>query len=61
MRRKASPTLIGAFVVLEALRRLARTPGFSAQVSAVATTQEEIAYTGGGARTSAVTTSATRG
>ncbi len=45
---------IGAFVVLEALRRLAATPGFSAQVSAVATTQEEIAYTGGGARTSAV-------
>jgi len=45
---------IGAFVVLETLRRLARTPGFTAQVSAVATTQEEIAYTGGGARTSAV-------
>jgi endoglucanase len=45
---------IGAFVVLEALRSLSKTPGFSAQVSAVATTQEEIAYTGGGARTSAV-------
>lgn len=45
---------IGAFIVLEALRRLSKTPGFSAQVSAVATTQEEIAYTGGGARTSAV-------
>jgi endoglucanase len=45
---------IGAFVVLEALRRLSTKPGFSAQVSAVATTQEEIAYTGGGARTSAV-------
>jgi len=45
---------IGAFVVLEALRRLAKPPGFAAQVSAVATTQEEIAYSGGGARTSAV-------
>lgn len=45
---------IGAFVVLEALRHLAATPGFSAEVFAVATTQEEIAYTGGGARTSAV-------
>lgn len=45
---------IGAFVVLEALRLLSKTPGFSAEVVAVATTQEEIAYTGGGARTSAV-------
>ena len=45
---------IGAFVVLEALRRLAAAPGFSAEVCAVATTQEEIAYTGGGARTTAV-------
>ncbi len=45
---------IGAFVVLEALRLLAADrPG--AQVTAVATTQEEIAYTtGGGARTAAV-------
>jgi endoglucanase len=45
---------IGAFVVLEALRLLAGDrPG--AQVTAVATTQEEIAYTtGGGARTTAV-------
>jgi endoglucanase len=45
---------IGAFVVLEALRLLATDrPG--GQVTAVATTQEEIAYTtGGGARTSAV-------
>ena len=43
---------IGAFVVLEALRRLAADrPALS--VTAVATTQEEIAYTGGGARTSA--------
>jgi len=39
---------IGAFVVLEALRRYARTPGV-AQVVAVATTQEEIAWRGGGA------------
>lgn len=45
---------IGAFVVLQALRALAAKPGFSAEVVAVATTQEEIAYTGGGARTSAV-------
>jgi len=45
---------IGAFVVLEALRRLSGSPGFAAEVVAVATTQEEIAYTGGGARTSAV-------
>ncbi len=44
---------IGAFVVLEALRRLAaRKP--KAGVYAVATAQEEIAWTGGGARTSAV-------
>ncbi|HEU5170927.1 MAG TPA: M20/M25/M40 family metallo-hydrolase [Gemmatimonadales bacterium] len=45
---------IGAFVVLEAIRLLAADrPG--AQVTAVATTQEEIAYTtGGGARTTAV-------
>ncbi len=44
---------IGAFVVLEALRRLAaRKP--KAGVHAVATAQEEIAWTGGGARTSAV-------
>lgn len=43
---------IGAYVVLEALRMLAddRAP---VPVTAVATTQEEIAYTGGGARTSA--------
>ena len=43
---------VGAFVVLEALRLLAaERPG--ASVTAVATAQEEIAYTGGGARTSA--------
>jgi endoglucanase len=43
---------IGAFVVLEALRLLAaHRPG--ASVTAVATTREEIAATGGGARSSA--------
>lgn len=43
---------IGAFVVLEALRLLSvERPGIA--VTAVATTQEEIAHTGGGARTSA--------
>jgi putative aminopeptidase FrvX len=39
---------IGAFVVLEALRRYAEKPG-AAKVVAVATTQEEIGYRGGGA------------
>jgi endoglucanase len=39
---------IGAFVVLEALRRYSEKPG-AAHVVAVATTQEEIAWTGGGA------------
>jgi putative aminopeptidase FrvX len=39
---------IGAFVVLEALRRYAERPG-AARVVAVATTQEEIAWHGGGA------------
>jgi len=44
---------IGAFVVLEALRRIATTPA-SVPVTAVATAQEEIAFSGGGgARTSA--------
>jgi putative aminopeptidase FrvX len=38
---------IGAFVVLEALRRYAEQPG-AARVVAVATTQEEIAYRHGG-------------
>jgi endoglucanase len=46
---------MGAFVVLEALRLLAEDRP-TASVTAVATTQEEIAWqTGGGARTSAVT------
>ena len=47
---------IGAFVVLEAIRRLAKdkkTP--KASVTAVATAQEEIGYHGGGAQTSAYT------
>jgi putative aminopeptidase FrvX len=39
---------IGAFAALEALRRYAGNPG-SARVVAAATTQEEIAWTGGGA------------
>jgi endoglucanase len=39
---------IGAFVALEALRRYADKPG-AAKVVAVATTQEEIGYRGGGA------------
>lgn len=39
---------IGAFTVLEALRRYAAKPG-AARVVAVATTQEEIGYSGGGA------------
>jgi endoglucanase len=43
---------IGAFVALEALRRLAGERP-RASVTAVATAQEEIAYSGGGARTSA--------
>ncbi len=43
---------IGAFVVLEALRRLRRRRPRAA-VFAVATSQEEISWTGGGARTSA--------
>lgn len=46
---------IGAFVVLEALRLLAADrPPTGASVTAVATTREEIAATGGGARSSAV-------
>src|SRR5688572_16032999 len=45
----------GAYVVLEALRLLAGKKKLKACVAAVATTQEEIGYTGGGARTSAYT------
>jgi endoglucanase len=43
---------VGAYVVLEALRRLAHDRP-SARVTAVATTREEIGSTGGGARTGA--------
>ena len=43
---------IGAFVVLEAMRLLSDNPPVAA-ATAVATVQEEIGYTGGGARTSA--------
>jgi putative aminopeptidase FrvX len=43
---------VGAFVVLEALRRLA-TARPTVPVTAVATAQEEISFTGGGARPSA--------
>ena len=46
---------IGAFVVLEALRQLADGARPAAAVTAVATTREEIAATGGGARSSAAT------
>jgi putative aminopeptidase FrvX len=45
---------VGAFVVLDALRLLAADRP-TLPVTAVATTQEEIAYSGGGARTSATT------
>ena len=49
---RAIDNRIGAFVVLEALRLLSKdTP--AAAVTAVATSQEEIGYQGGGARTSA--------
>ncbi len=45
---------IGAYVVAEAVRLLAPNRPKHAAVFAVATTREEIAWTGGGARTSAV-------
>jgi putative aminopeptidase FrvX len=45
---------IGAYVVAEAVRLLARDRPRHTAVFAVATTREEIAWTGGGARTSAV-------
>jgi endoglucanase len=50
---RAIDNRVGAFVVLEALRRYAEQPG-AARVTAVATTQEEIGYQGGGAIVSAV-------
>ncbi|MGH7476425.1 MAG: M42 family metallopeptidase [Longimicrobiales bacterium] len=51
---RAIDNRIGAFVVLEALRLLAAEPA-AARTTAVATTQEEIGYSGGGARPSAYT------
>ena len=50
---RAIDNRVGAFVVLEALRRYAERPG-AARVTAVATTQEEIGYQGGGALVAAV-------
>lgn len=50
---RAVDNRIGAYVVLEVLRELARGERGAAEVTAVATTQEEISYHGGGARTSA--------
>lgn len=49
---RAIDNRIGAYVVLEALRRLADRPPEAASL-AVATVQEEIGYLGGGARSSA--------
>ncbi len=49
---RAIDNRIGAYVVLEAVRLLADDPP-KAAVTAVATSQEEIGYSGGGARTSA--------
>jgi endoglucanase len=49
---RAVDNRIGAFVVLEALRLLAEDPP-EAAAFAVATVQEEISYSGGGARSSA--------
>ncbi|HXF96011.1 MAG TPA: M42 family metallopeptidase [Gemmatimonadales bacterium] len=51
---RAIDNRIGAYVVAEALRLLARERPRHAAVFAVASTREEIAWTGGGARTSAV-------
>ncbi|HKJ03756.1 MAG TPA: M42 family metallopeptidase [Longimicrobiales bacterium] len=51
---RAVDNRIGAYVILEALRLLADDPP-PAAVTAVATSQEEIGYSGGGARTSAYT------
>lgn len=50
---RAIDNRIGAFVVLEALRLLSENPAPAAGAFAVATTQEEIGYQGGGARSSA--------
>jgi putative aminopeptidase FrvX len=51
---RAVDNRIGAYIVLEAVRLLANgSEPVGAEVAAVATTQEEIGYHGGGARTSA--------
>lgn len=50
---RAIDNRIGAYVVLEAARLLAEDPAPAAAAYAVATTQEEIGYQGGGARSSA--------
>jgi putative aminopeptidase FrvX len=50
---RAVDNRVGAYVVLEALRLLADDPPAHAGCVAVATVQEEIGYSGGGARTSA--------
>ncbi|HEX8907375.1 MAG TPA: M42 family metallopeptidase [Longimicrobiaceae bacterium] len=50
---RAVDNRIGAFVVLEVLRALAQEGRAAAEVVAVATTQEEIGYHGGGARAKA--------
>lgn len=50
---RAIDNRVGAYVVLEALRLLAEIPAPHAAVVAVATVQEEIGYSGGGARNSA--------
>lgn len=50
---RAVDNRIGAYVVLEVLRTLSQGDAPAALVTAVATTQEEIGYSGGGARPSA--------
>jgi endoglucanase len=50
---RAVDNRVGAFVVLEVLRELSKGEKPVAEVTAVATTQEEIGYHGGGARPSA--------
>lgn len=50
---RAVDNRIGAYVVLEALRLLAEDPPAAASAIAVATVQEEIGYSGGGARAGA--------
>lgn len=50
---RAIDNRVGAYVVLEALRHLSEDPAPHAGAVAVATVQEEIGYSGGGARNSA--------